>query len=121
MNLIDSSVTSPFVGTYIGLAALVLVNIFIAQLSATFTRVYDQAEAYIIFQRAIEILNKEKSMTFYERRQHVNFLREKCNPYLDKKYNEVITNMEDKITNLEHEIRDQRKFIAKSVLKSEFD
>ena len=108
MNLIDNKMTDAFIGTYIGITALVFVNIFIALLSATFNRVYEKAEAFIIFQRAIEILHKEKAMSNAERRRHVQTIRQQCNPYVDRKYNEIITNVDDRMKLLENEMKEQR-------------
>jgi hypothetical protein len=59
MNYIDNVMTDFLIGLYIGLTALLMVNIFIALLTATFNRVYDKSRAYFLLQRAIELLNFE--------------------------------------------------------------
>jgi hypothetical protein len=74
MNSIDDKITNPLVGTYVAITSLVLTNIFIALLSATFTNTHEKAEAYINFQRAVEINRIEKSMSFDERKKNINNL-----------------------------------------------
>ena len=59
MYKIDKDFTATYIGFYIGIMGLIFLNIFIALISSTFTRVYDKAEAYITFQRADEILKTE--------------------------------------------------------------
>ena len=112
MNLIDPGMKNPLIGAYIGVTTLVLINMFIALLSTTFSRVFGKAEAYIIFQRATEILNKEKSMSYSERKDHVEYIRKIGNPYIDKTFKEVITTMDDRMTILENKVRDNKKAIT---------
>lgn len=59
MNYFDNVMTDFLIGLYIGLTALLMVNIFIALLTTTFKRVYDKSRAYFLLQRSIEILNFE--------------------------------------------------------------
>jgi len=59
MYKIDEDITATFIGFYIAIMGFVYLNIFIALLSSTFSRVYDKAEAYMMFQRANEILKTE--------------------------------------------------------------
>ena len=59
MYKIDKDFTATYIGFYIGIMGLIFLNIFIALISSTFSRVYDKAEAYITFQRADEILKRE--------------------------------------------------------------
>ena len=100
---------NPLIGSYVGLTALVLANIFIALLSATFQRVYEKAEAYIKLQRGIEILNKEKSMSYDEKKRHIHYLNKIGSPYVDSRYNETITSVEDRVSNIEKEAKEQNK------------
>ncbi len=59
MYKIDEDITATFIGFYIAIMGFVYLNIFIALISSTFSRVYDKAEAYMTFQRADEILKTE--------------------------------------------------------------
>ncbi len=59
MYKIDEDITATFIGFYIAIMGFAYLNIFIALISSTFSRVYDKAEAYMTFQRADEILKTE--------------------------------------------------------------
>ena len=112
LSKIDKLMLNPLIGSYVGITALVLANIFIALLSATFQRVYEKAEAYIILQRGIEILNTEKSMSYEARKRHIIFINKIGSPYIDSRYNETITSLEDRIINLEKEAKEQTKQLS---------
>jgi hypothetical protein len=105
MNSIDNKITNPLVGFYIGFTSLVLINVFIALLSATFTRVYEKAEAEIMFQRAIEIYKIEKSMSFDERKKNIKtlFTHTRLKKEFVRKINEG-TNEKDKRVEAVNEI-----------------
>ena len=111
MALVDDVMTNPLIGAYIAVTALILLNIFIAILTNTVNRVYEKAVAYIVLQRAIEIVNEEKSWTFKDRRDHIRFLNQNCNPYNDETYHELITSTDDRIGNLESEIKEQKQLL----------
>ncbi len=112
LSKIDKLMLNPLIGAYVGITALVLTNIFIALLSATFQRVYEKAEAYIILQRGIEIINTEKSMSLDQRKKHIKFINKIGSPYTDNRYNETITSFEDRIINLEKEAKEQIKQLS---------
>jgi|LakMenEpi03Aug12_release.lakeMendotaPanAssembly.Ray.scaffolds.fasta_scaffold6901916_1 hypothetical protein len=59
--MVDDQLTNALVGAYIFITTIVSINIFISLLASTVTRTYDQALAYSVYQRAIAILNDEKS------------------------------------------------------------
>ena len=103
---------NPLIGSYVGITSLVLANIFIALLSATFQRVYEKAEAYIVLQRGIEILNTEKSMSFDKRKKHIEFINKIGSPFTDSRYNETITSIDDRVSNLENVAREQSKQLS---------
>jgi hypothetical protein len=108
MGKVDDSMTNLLVGTYIGFTSLILVNIFIAILTNTVNRVWEKAVAYVILQRAYVIVSQEKGWTYAQHKNHVNYLHENCCPYIDQKYNETVNNTDDKIANLEDEVKEQK-------------
>lgn len=75
--------TDLLIGFYVGLTTLLMVNIFIALLTSTFTRVHDSSKAYFILQRAIEIVKIENRLSEEKRYDHLVKLRK---DYVDKKY-----------------------------------
>ncbi len=135
MNSIDESLTFAFVGSYIGLTTLVLVNIFIAQLTTTFARLYKNAESYHYFKKAIEILESEKWVILLEtlpfccskRKKNIENFRDKNNPKLREKELKFSmiekffgtdyknTSTKEKISNLEAEMREQQKLIMEQL------
>lgn len=56
LNQLDPIMTDLLMGTFLGLTALLMVNIFIAMLTTTFNRVHVSSKAYFLLQRASEIL-----------------------------------------------------------------
>ena len=107
MNLIDDQLTNPLVGFYIGFTGLLLVNILVALLASTVTRVYEQAVAYNVYLRAKEILNKEKAWSYEERAYHIKYIRNAaCNPYFTTKYNYNKTH--NYIADLQNELKMQK-------------
>ena len=116
MNQIDPSMASPLVGAYIGLMALILVNIFIALLSAIFERVNDKADGYTGLQRAYEIVETEVllSKTYNIKSFILKYLlcvnknctqywrSDKFNPKKEDKRKEIELSIEERISNIEN-------------------
>jgi hypothetical protein len=90
MNSIDSIMYPILTGTYLGLTTLLLVNIFIAMLSTTFQRLYDNSKANMLLQRAIEIVSIEQILSYNHRMNNYKKFTKDCNPYVSKTYNEQI-------------------------------
>lgn len=63
-------------------------------------------------QRAIEILNKEKSMNYTARKNHIDYIRAIGSPYIDKGYDEFITSLDDRVSNLENDMKDSKKTLS---------
>lgn len=74
-------------------------------------RVYEKAEANIIFERAIAIVEAEKSMSYNERKHHIRYLRKIGYPYIDDSYNEIITTIDDRIVSLENDVKEQKDLL----------
>ena len=67
-------------GTFIIIMAIVLVNVLIAMLSDTFTRVYGNAIANSIMQRAKTIITLERSLRNTRRQKYYDHIRNSCSP-----------------------------------------
>lgn len=67
-------------GTFIIIMAIVLVNVLIAMLSDTFTRVYGNAVANSIMQRAKTIITLERSLRNAQKEKYYNHIRNTCSP-----------------------------------------
>jgi hypothetical protein len=75
-------------------------------------RVYEKAEAYIIFQRAIEILNAEKAMGYEEKKVHIKHIKKIGCPYIVRSEKELISFTDDRLSNLESELNDQKTVLS---------
>ena len=67
--------------TFIISTAIVVVNVLIALLSDTFTRLYSNAVANAIMQRAQCILVIERSLRKKRRQEYYNYMGKNCSPY----------------------------------------
>lgn len=71
----DATMARLLCGSYIAFMAIINLNILIALLSDTFTRVYGNAVANAVMQRAKTILFLEKSLTRKRKRQYEEFIK----------------------------------------------
>lgn len=51
-------------------------------------------------------------MSYYERRKLIKYIHKIGDPYIDKRYNETITTLEDRVFNLEKEAKEQSKLLT---------
>lgn len=68
--------------TFIISTAIVVVNVLIAILSDTFTRLYSNAVANAVMQRAQSVLVIERELGKKRRDGYYRFMREHCSPYM---------------------------------------
>lgn len=105
--------TNILVGFYIGMTTLLLVNIFIALLTSTFTRVHDSSKAYFVLQRAIEIINRENHSVF--RRKRPEHLRELQKDYVDNKYS-VTSELPSSLSETMEPVKDTMRDIREEIV-----
>ena len=67
-------------GAFIGIAAIVTLNLLIALLSNTFERLYENAVANAVMQRARTILLLQKSLRKKQKRKYYDFIKTKGSP-----------------------------------------
>ena len=68
--------------TYIFLGGLVCLNLFIALMSNTFQRVYDNAKANALMQQAACIVSRETRMPYKNQLQHREWINANCAPQI---------------------------------------
>jgi hypothetical protein len=102
----DNVLTDPLIGIYLGLTSLIAVNVFIAQLTATFNRIHDKSKAYFMLQRAKEVLSIEHSMKIENYKKHLEKLQKREE---DKK---------PRKKNLDHNMNDQTKDLINETIKT---
>ena len=109
--------------SYIFLAGIVCLNLFIAMMSNTFQRVYDNAKANALMQRAVCIVNKENSMSQNQRLKQCEWISENCAPQ-SCYYNEAkINHYENELMKMTHEISmklDEMNKTIESKIQSQF-
>ena len=71
---------SIIVGTYYALVSVVCINLYIALMSETFTRVYEKAEANASLQQALLIIFMERQMGPSESAKMRKHFAKKCSP-----------------------------------------
>lgn len=90
LKKVDPIMTDILVGTWLALSAIVCLNLFIALLSDTFQRVYDNAQANAIMQKAITCLNFWDGMSFNAKKRFINYINTNCAP-LQEYYDDDMT------------------------------
>ena len=81
-------------GSFLFLGAVILMNMFIALMSNTFQRVYDNAKATAAMQRARLIQDVESDASKKEIAKYKEFIRSQCSPE-ERDYLVIITDEED--------------------------
>ena len=116
MGQIDSVMINPLIGAYIGFTSLILINIFTAILTNTVNRVWETSQAFVALQRALVIVNEEKSWSNQERKIHNKYLEENCNPYTDDKFTDYSLTADDRIELLEQKMKKRKKMFRKMTM-----
>ena len=123
----DPTMARILCSSYIAFASIVILNLLIALLSDTFQRVYENAMATAVMQRAQTIIALEKSLRAKRKRQYREFIDKECSPEA-LYYEESADNASSRITQqLKDEMIELRGIIderfGKSVggPKSDFD
>ena len=94
-------------GTYIAFSAVICLNLFIALMSDTFQRVYDNVKANAVMQQASTILSLEKDLSISKRRSFTNFIYTRCSPeelYYD---DDCAEGEENDLQRMTHQIKEQ--------------
>ena len=76
----DPTMARVLCGSYISICSIIILNLLIALLADTFTRVYENAIENAAMQRAKTILNLEQSLRKSHKRSYYDFIREHCSP-----------------------------------------
>lgn len=93
-------------GTYIALSAVVCLNLFIALMSDTFQRVYDNVKANSVMQQASTILSLENGLSCSSRRRFAGFIHTRCAP--DELFydDDIVDDEEADLKRMTHQIKD---------------
>ena len=81
----DRELASIIVGTYYALVSVICINLYIALMSETFTRVYAKAEANASLQQALLIIFLERQMSPQESNKTTKYFQKICSPLVSFK------------------------------------
>lgn len=108
-------------GTYIAISGVICLNLFIALMSDTFQRVYDNVKANAVMQQATTILTLEKSLSASKRRAFTNFIYTRCNPE-ELYYDDDLSEGEEKdLQRMTHQIKEQVDHIYAHIAEQDSD
>ncbi len=77
---VDRLFAQLLVGTYFALTSVVCLNLYIALLSDTFSRVYAQAQANAVMQQAQLVITVEKSLSKRRKTKFGHYMQDECGP-----------------------------------------
>ena len=110
-------------GSFLFVAAIVLLNLFIALMSDTFQRVHDNARATAAIQRAHFIQGLEAEASRKTKQKYRNFLRVKCSPHEvelnGKSAEDENDRIQDRLSNLEEQMVDLKDLLIERTLDPE--
>ncbi|XP_076824504.1 uncharacterized protein LOC143470330 isoform X2 [Clavelina lepadiformis] len=89
MRAFDVVMAYILIGTFLGISAILCINLFIALLSDTFQRVYDNAKANAFMQQASLLLSIEENLG-KAKQEYTKHIDENCNPE-SKYYDDDLT------------------------------
>ena len=76
----DKNLAEILCGTYVFLGGLICLNLYIALMSNTFQRLYDNAKANALMQCTAYLVETETRMSFQKQHQHREWMNKNCNP-----------------------------------------
>ena len=80
LTSVNKVMAQVLIGTYTALSGILLLNLFIALMSDTFQRVYDNAKANALMQKAISINNHQMNLSGKTTRNFQQFIHSQCAP-----------------------------------------
>ena len=92
---------------YLIFSAIICLNLFIALMSDTFQRVYDNAKANAVMEQAAMILNLESKLAVNKRKACSDFIQERCNPeelYYD---DDAVNDSEGELKKITFQVKEQ--------------
>ncbi|EDO49167.1 predicted protein, partial [Nematostella vectensis] len=94
-------------GTYLAFSAIICLNLFIALMSDTFQRVYDNVKANAAMQQANTILSLENNLSVTKKKKFANFIHTRCSP--DELYydDDVLDDDEGDLKRMTHQIKEE--------------
>ena len=80
LRKVDPLFAEIMVGTYLAIASLLCLNLYIALLSQTFTDAYGQAQATALMQQAQVIISVERNLSQKKKTKFGHYMQKECAP-----------------------------------------
>ncbi|XP_076100764.1 uncharacterized protein LOC143069822 isoform X3 [Mytilus galloprovincialis] len=107
MLTVDPLMARLLVGLWLALSAVLCLNLFIALLSDTFQRVYDNAQANAMMQKAQSIISFWEGMSHNSRDKFLRYISDDCSP-LKQYYDDDMTDADgEDLTKVTIQIKEQ--------------
>ncbi|XP_078318077.1 uncharacterized protein LOC111118347 isoform X2 [Crassostrea virginica] len=106
MEKVDPIMAKILVGSWLGLSAVLCLNLFIALLSDTFQRVYDNAQANAVMQKALMTLSIWENMSESRRNAFYAYMAQSCNPWKDYYDDDMTEEGEEDMKKVTMQIKD---------------
>lgn len=107
----DKSIAHILLVMYVTSMTIVTLNLLIALLSETFSRVYSNAVANSIMQRAMNIIESERYLTRKQKQKHRDYMKQNCSPEVRRI--QQITSIENN-----EDVREQQNEIGEAVMEA---
>lgn len=104
-------------GTYIVVSGIVCLNLFIALLSDTFQRVYDNAQANAQMLRASRVLNFEDNFSRLRRERYQRRLHKHCSPEISYYDDDMTDAAETELKRMTHQIKNEVDLMKEYLLQ----
>lgn len=116
--VVDRLMAQILCGTYLAVSSIVCLNLFIALMSDTFQRVYDNANANAVMQKASAIISLETDMSPRKKDQFLKYIHTCCAP--EELYYDDDSNGPDsgELERLTHQIKEKVDEVEEMVKKS---
>ncbi|XP_064624369.1 transient receptor potential cation channel subfamily A member 1-like isoform X1 [Lineus longissimus] len=108
MKSVDPIMTDILVGTWFALSAILCLNLFIALMSDTFQRVYDNAHANAVMQKAMTIMNiQDNNMSRKRRFAFMQYIHENCAPQKETYDDDLTSDKSDDLKKVAFQVKDE--------------
>nr|KAG5703897.1 hypothetical protein BaRGS_008156 [Batillaria attramentaria] len=107
MKDVDEVFTDIVLIAWFFLSSILCLNLFIALLSDTFQRVYDNAQANAVMQKAQTVLNIWEGIAPKRRKRFLDYVDELCSPMIDYYDDDYTTSGDDDLKKATLQIRDK--------------
>ena len=83
---VDRLMAQILAGSYLAVAGVVCLNLYIALLSKTFADAYGQAQATALMQKAQIIISVEKNFSGKQKERFAHYMQRECAPMVRKRF-----------------------------------